>query len=288
MRPPTTRMFFRGSAAALLALAVQSAPGQAFAQTTDFSRCDRANPDRETASQRGPGRVGSPYRAAIGKVRVLQFPTSGECMDRAQLLDARIVDNVFFMNTSNQLVFQFFQGTGRNRLELRGNNFPITSTNKQMVFEYTIPGSATTRAAAFTIGQILSDTPENQPTLSGVPILRLEAVKSRTVTNGDGSTRVVTNRLVAAIKPSETASTVYRDLGPLQTAGNFGRVVVTYGKNGLIEATHTAGTVTYRATLRISDLRLHVDHVYFKTGCYIQEDGDCRSTLRRLDYINVN
>jgi hypothetical protein len=279
--------FFCAAAPSILALSL-ALPDSAQAQTTDFSRCDRRNPDKETTSQRGPGRVGSNFRTAIGKVRVLQFPTSGECMDQAQLLDARIVDNVFFMNSNNELIFQFFGGTGRNRLELRGNNFPTNSTNKQMILEYTIPGTATKRSAAFTIGQILSDTPENMPSISGVPILRLEAVKSRTVTASNGTTSVVTDRLVAAMKTSETASTIYRDLGPLQTGGTFGSVKVTYGTNGLIEAKQTVGTKTYVATMKISDLRLEVSNVYFKTGCYIQEDGDCRSTLRRLEYVNVN
>jgi hypothetical protein len=260
----------------------------AMAQTTDFSRCDRRNPDRETTTQRGPGRSGSPYRAALSKVRVLQFPTSGECMDQAQLLDARIVDNIFYMNSSNELIFQFFNGTGRNRLELRGNNFAISSSNKQMIFEYTIPGSSATRAAGFTIGQILSDTPENQPSISGVPILRIEAVKSRRVTDTNGTTRMVTDRLVAATKTSETANTIFRDLGPLQTGGSFGKVTVTYGKSGLIEAKQTVGSTNYIATLKISDLNLEVSNVYFKTGCYIQDPGDCRSTLRRLEYVNVN
>lgn len=278
---------FCAVAASILAIS-SLAPASAQAQTTDFSRCDRNNPDKETASQRGPGRVGSKYRTAITKVRVLQFPTSGECMDKDKLLAAGIVSNVFFMNSSDQLVFQFFKGTGRNRLELRGNNFPTNSTNKQMIFEYTIPGSATNRSAGFTIGQILSDTPENMPSISGVPIVRIEAVKSRTVTAPNGSTSTVTNRLVAALKTSETASTVYRDLGPLQTGGKFGQVKVTYGTNGLIEARHTVGTTAYIATLKISDLRLQVSNVYFKTGCYIQDDGDCRSTLRRLEYVNVN
>jgi hypothetical protein len=282
------RAFARKGILSLAMLAGMAIIPQALqAQTTDFSRCNRNSPDAATTSQKAPGKTGTPYRAAITKVRVLQFPTSGECMDNAQLLDGGIKKDVFFMDSSNQLIFQFFKGTGRNRLELRGNNFATNSTDKRMVLEYTIPGSRTTRSPAFTIGQILSDTPENQPSISGVPILRLEAVASRSVTATNGTKSTVTNRLVAALKTSETASTVYRDLGPLAEGTTFGSVTVTYGKSNNIEAKHTIGGVTYTATLPIKDLSLQVSNVYFKTGCYIQEDGDCRSTLRRLEYVNV-
>ena len=260
-------------------------------------RCDRDRPDTTTSSQRSPFKNVTKFRAALDRVRVFQHPTSSECLSESQIKAGFIRRNIFFLNGSNDMVFRIPTLSGgdvaraRSRAELRGNNFSVTR-NAEMRFDYTIP-SGRTYADGFTIGQILSDTPENTD-ISGVPLMRLEVIKSRSGKR---------NHLWAIFKPSETGDTLFRDLGPA-AIGKVGKVQVEWADaggvtlrrssgnldgSGKIRVRHQVGTNTITRTYNITNIKLPigVSNVYFKTGCYTQKPGACENRVRQLTFRNV-
>lgn len=262
-------------------------------------RCDRNSPDTTTATQRSPYTNTSVFRAALDRVVVFQHPTSSECLDNEQIKAGNIKRGVFYLHTSGSLREMRFRlpsnGRARSRAELRASNFNITA-NGEMQFDYTIPSG--TYAPEFTIGQLLSSTSESDNSISSVPIIRLELQ-----TNSRG-----VRTLMLAFKPSEDGDTTFQSLGTIGN-GVLGRVQIEWRDNAADGSTGTArynsrtdqisGTGRIRVRhqvgngaavtkfFNVSDINIPLDLIYFKAGCYTQEDGACANNIRRLTFRNV-
>jgi hypothetical protein len=235
-----------------------------------------------TTTQLSPYRTGSPYRGALDKVNVLQFPETSECLSLAEIKAGQILRNQFYMTSSNRLVFNFSSTSKGKRLELRGRGFSRTTKNAKMDFTYTIPNSAGPgRSPGFTIGQILT---EKVGSASAFPVMRLEVIDER---RADG--QVYTNFLFAILKTADSAGSKYLPLGPVADAGKFGTVSVTYGNSSnQLFISHTNNGVTRTASLpNVSTNPDFAPGLYFKNGCYLQDAGTCQVTFGSLSYTNV-
>jgi hypothetical protein len=242
-----------------------------------------ASVDRTTTTtQLSPYRTNSPYRAAIDKVNVLQYPETSECLSIDEIKLGQIIRNQFYMNSSNQLLFSFSSTSKAKRLELRGRGFTRAAKNAKMDFTYTIPNKAGSgRSPGFTIGQILTEKVGNA---SAFPAVRLEVIAER---RADG--QVYTNFLFAILKTADSASAKYVPLGPVADNGKFGTVSMTYGNtNNEIFISHTNGGTTRTASMpNVSTNPDFASGLYFKNGCYLQSAGTCQVTFGSLSYTNI-
>jgi hypothetical protein len=234
-----------------------------------------------TSTQLSPYRTGSPFRAAIDNIRLLQFPETSECLSLDDIKGGQVLRDNFFMDTSNRLNVSFNSTTKGKRLELRGNTFQRTTNNATMTFSYTLPSIASARSEGFTIGQILTEKVGNA---SAFPVLRLEVMKERR-----SGGQVFTNQIFAILKSADSAGAQFIPLGPVADGGKFGsiRVVFKDSSNRLV-ITHTLNGVTNTATLNnVSTNAAFAPGLYFKTGCYLQDPGLCQVRYASLSYTNV-
>lgn len=266
------------AAATFAGLATIGAPA-AFAQST--LTCP-SPPQTPTSTKKSPYASNSPFRAALDRVQRLQFPTSGECLDIEEIRDNKIVRNHFWMNTANQLVFQMLDVVGKRRVELRGNTFAKSASGPRMNFTYTIPNTpASGRSTGFTIGQLITEVVGDG---SAVPIVRLEVIDQR----NEGGGVINNNHLYAVYKSSDSSDTVYRSLGPVADAGVNGFVALTYNNsNGKIYVSHSRSGLVKGASFNLPTAPQANSGLYFKTGCYTQDDGDCQVIFSALSYTNV-
>jgi hypothetical protein len=235
-----------------------------------------------TTTQLSPYRTGSPYRSALDKVNVLQYPETSECLSIDEIKAGQILRNQFYMNSSNQLLFSFSSTSKGRRLELRGRGFTRTTKNAKMDFTYTIPNTAGQgRSPGFTIGQMLT---EKVGTASAFPAMRLEVISER---RADG--QVYSNFLFAVLKTADSAATKYIPLGPVADGGKFGTVSVTYGNtSNQLFISHTNNGTTKTASMpNVSTNPDFAPGLYFKNGCYLQSAGTCQVTYGSLSYTNV-
>jgi hypothetical protein len=242
---------------------------------------DGATARQPTSTNLSPYRTGSPFRGAIDKVNVLQFPETSECLSQDEIKFGDIIRGTFYMNSSNRMVFNFTSTTKGKRLELRGRTFQRSAKDVRMNFSYTIPNSASARSTGFTIGQILT---EKVGTASAFPVLRLEVIDLR---RADGT--VYNNNLFAILKNADSAPTQFIPLGPVADGGKFGNISVVYGTSGnQLTVSHTLNGTTRNASL--SNVSTNPDFapgLYFKNGCYLQDPGLCQVNYSSLSYTNV-
>lgn len=274
-----------------LGMALSAAPMAADAAER-LPKCDRKNPDGPTSSQKSPFAGDSKFKGQLQFFRVYQHPTGGKCLEVDQLKAGKLKRNIFFRNRSQELVFQAPENAAaRTRSELRGNNYSVTQKGARMTFNYKISGSRRhAQAAGFTIAQILSDTPEAHNDISGIPLVRLELIKSR---NGKR------DHLWAVTKKSENGSTSFTDLGKVNF-GKSGYISIEWGNGGGSIRRASDGKLNTSSKIRINhngsakrfDINgiktdRRVKHVYFKVGCYNQKDGSCNNAIKNLSFKNV-
>lgn len=286
------RVFPNMVTGAILGAVMLALSHTAYAQDA-LPRCDRNNPDTTTSTQRSPYVDTTRFRAALDKIQVFQHPTSGECLSGDQVRDGFIKRNVFYLHRTSTLEEMRFRlpsnGRARSRAELRATNFPV-ATNAEMQFDYTIPSG--TYAPKVTIGQLLSATSETNNAISSVPIIRLEMQ-----TNPNNGVRT----LMVAFKPSETGDTQFQSLGTI-ASGTLGKVQIEWSDNGTasynsntgqvsgtgkIRVRHQVGTAVSTRTFNVNSVRIPIGQIYFKAGCYTQENGACAMNMRRLTFRNV-
>ena len=197
-------------------------------------------------------------------VSKLQIPDSSTCITNTNLKNHYYDPDNWYVDNTN-MVFEIDDGGDSQRNELRGNSFAASRTNMEhrSRLKMNVGGSYSTK---FTVAQVYGET-------NGKPILRVEFIASRSG---------LTNRLWGIYRTSADASAEfeYQDLGPAPNA--FTDLVLTYNTSGTVTAKLGTGpTRTWSTNLNYWTVSSKT--TYFKSGCYLQDPGDCYvrfSTLR--------
>lgn len=195
----------------------------------------------------------------------LQTPTSSTCLTTAELTTFYYdPDNWFVDNTNMQFLIDNGPDSGRN--ELRGNSFAGTRTNMTYTSRLKVMyGSG--YSTGFTVAQIYGET-------GGEPILRVEYIASR---SGLSNRMWGIYRTTAGSNPSYE----YQDLGPAPT--EFTELKMVYNAAGKVTAQLGSNPLRSWST-NFSYYNQSSKTTYFKSGCYLQEPGDCNVRLSTLNF----
>jgi hypothetical protein len=202
------------------------------------------------------------FQAALDHAK-LQLPTSSTCLTNTKITSYYYdPDNWYLDNTNMQ--FEIDDGAGSQRNELRGDSFAGTRTDmtfrSRMKVRY-----GSTYSDRFTVAQIYGET-------GGQPILRVEFLASRSG---------LSNRFwgIYRTNAGPLPSYEYQDLGPAPTA--FTELKLVYNDNGTVTA--QLGTNPKRTwSTNFAYYAQSWKTTYFKTGCYLQDPGDCYVRLSTL------
>ncbi|QSB45851.1 polysaccharide lyase family 7 protein [Tsuneonella flava] len=213
--------------------------------------------------------TGSPYseekfKNALDHAK-LQLPTSSTCITNNKIVNYYYdPDNWYLDNTNMQ--FKIDNGGASKRNELRGDSFAGSRTDMAMNLRLSLKygGSYSGR---FTVAQIYGQT-------GGQPILRVEFLSSR---SGLSNYLWGIYRTNAGISPQYQ----YKPLGPAPTS--FTKLDLVYNDNGTITAKLGDNAVQTWSD-NMSYYTQSSKSVYFKTGCYLQNAGDCYVRLSTLNF----
>ncbi len=195
----------------------------------------------------------------------LQIPDSSTCLTTTNLTNFYYdPDNWFVDNTNMQFIID--DGAASQRNELRGNSFSGSLTNMSYSARLKIQygGSYSTK---FTVAQIYGET-------GGEPILRVEFIASRSG---------LSNRFWGIYRTDSSSSPnyEYQDLGPAPTA--FTDLDLVYNASGTITA-KLGSNPTRSWSTNMSYYTQSSKTTYFKTGCYLQNAGDCYVRFSTLQF----
>lgn len=195
----------------------------------------------------------------------LQLPTSSTCISNSDIENYYYdPDNWYLDNTNMQ--FEIDNGADSARNELRGDSFAGTRTGMEYTSRLKVQYGGSF-SDGFTVAQIYGET-------GGKPILRIEFIASRSG---------LSNRLwgIYRTDASSTANFEYQDLGPAPTA--FTELKLVYNDAGTVTA--KLGTNPKRSwSTNFSYYNVSSKLTYFKTGCYLQEPGDCWVRISSLQF----
>lgn len=204
------------------------------------------------------------FQSALQRSK-LQIPDSSTCITTTNLTNFYYdPDNWYVDNTNMQFIID--DGAASQRNELRGNSFAGTRTDMEYTSHLKIQygGSYSTK---FTVAQIYGET-------GGKPILRVEFIASRSgLANWFWG--------IYRTDASSGASFEYQDLGPAPTA--FTELKLVYNASGTVTAQLGSGPVRTWST-NMSYYTQSSKNTYFKTGCYLQDAGDCYVRFSTLNF----
>lgn len=199
----------------------------------------------------------------------LQLPTSSTCLTNSKITNYFYdPDNWYLDNTNMQFLID--NGAGSQRNELRGDSFAGSRTEmtfrSRMKVQY---GSGYSNR--FTVAQIYGETGGET---GGEPILRVEFLASRSG---------LSNRFwgIYRTDAESTSSFEYQDLGPAPTA--FTELKLVYNDSGTVTAQLGSNPERTWST-NFSYYAQSSKTTYFKTGCYLQDPGDCYVRLSTLTF----
>lgn len=221
------------------------------------------------ACNKSQGAAKAPYtetkfRSVLQRAK-LQIPDSSTCLTTTEMQNLYYdPDNWYLDNTNMQ--FEIDNGPDSGRNELRGNSFSGTRTNMTYTNRLSVKYGAG-YSTGFTVAQIYGET-------GGQPILRIEYIASRSG---------LSNRLWGIYRTDASSSPTYqyKDLGPAPTS--FTYLYLVYNAGGTVTA--QLGTNPKQTwSTNFSYYNVSSKNVYFKTGCYLQEPGDCWVRVSSLQF----
>lgn len=194
----------------------------------------------------------------------LQIPDSSTCLTNSQIMNNYYDPDNWYLDSTN-MQFEIKGGAKSQRNELRGNSFSGSRTDMHYAARLKIRHGEGF-SDQFTVAQIYGQT-------GGVPILRVEYQAYRAG---------LSDRLWGVYRLDSTSQSQfeYQDLGPAPY--QFTTLDLVYNDNGTVTA-KLGDNPTRTWSSNFSYYNQSAKQVYFKTGCYLQDAGDCYvrfSTLR--------
>ena len=211
----------------------------------------------------------SPYSQdkfkSVIDVSKLQIPDSSTCITNTKLKNYYYDPDNWYADNTN-MVFEINNGKVAQRNELRGNSFAASRTD--MVYAARLKmNTGRGYSTGFTVAQIYGES-------NGKPILRVEMI---------GLRQGLTNHLWGIYRTSADSSAQfeYQDLGPAPSA--FTYLTLTYNTSGSVTA-KLGDNPTRTWTTNLSYWTVSSKQTYFKTGCYLQDAGDCYVRFSTLHF----
>lgn len=204
------------------------------------------------------------FQPLIENSSSFQMYNTNTCLTNAQMEGSWYDDN--WKSVNGIMTFQFVNGVTGNRDEIVGYTFYGNASNKVLRgrLRVNVGGSYST---GFSVAQVFAK--------DLAPILRLEVMDSRLG---------LTNHLWAFYRPLEGEGVVgeVKDLGPAPTS-SFSDLRIEYNVNGTITA--QLGTNPKQTfSTNFAHWTDPAKRIYFKAGCYLQDDGDCKVEYSSLYY----
>ncbi len=204
------------------------------------------------------------FQSVLSKSK-LQLPDSSTCITKGNLTNFYYDPDNWYLDNSN-MQFEIDNGAASQRNELRGDSFAGTRTNMRYRARFKIRHN-TSDSDRFTVAQIYGQT-------GGVPILRIEYQAYRAG---------LSDRLWGIYRVNPTASSPfeYQDLGPAPFS--FTQLDLVYNDGGTITA-KLGSNATRTWSTNFGFYNQSSKQVYFKSGCYLQDAGDCYVRFSTLNF----